>query len=183
MNNVFFTSDLHFDHQNIMRFCPETRRFDSVEAMNEGIVENWNKTVRPNDTIYILGDIAFNPQRGIQWVKRLHGKKHLLRGNHDRKFLKQPDAFCLFESISDYSNINVGDRQIVLFHYPIWEWDGAFRGAWHFHGHVHGKQIGVPGKIFDVGLDTTLVKGNELRPFSLDELKPYMDSIASRRNF
>lgn len=83
-SGVFFTSDLHFRHGNIIKYC--NRPFETVQEQTEKLIENWNKTVPDTATVFILGDFAFatkNQQRTI--LQRLTGKKYLILGNH--KFL------------------------------------------------------------------------------------------------
>ena len=77
---VFFTSDFHFDHRNIIAYCQ--RPFASVEEMNESLIERFNETVGTSDTVYILGDLVMG--RDLSCVERLNGRKFLLMGNHDR---------------------------------------------------------------------------------------------------
>lgn len=82
MNEIFFTSDTHFCHQP--SFLWEPRGFSSVEKMNEAIIENWNKIVKPNDIVYHLGDTMLNDnEKGIECFKRLNGQIFLIFGNHD----------------------------------------------------------------------------------------------------
>ena len=98
---TFVTSDLHFDHKNIMTFCPRTRsRFSDVNHMNESMMEEWNDTASPEDLTFILGDIAFcNAEKAIAYLKRLNGDKILIKGNHDRKLLKDPGFRACFKEI------------------------------------------------------------------------------------
>ena len=61
MNNIFFTSDQHFGHKGMVHFTrkdgTKLRPYDSVESMNESLVENYNKVVKPGDIVYFLGDV------------------------------------------------------------------------------------------------------------------------------
>lgn len=83
MGQVFFTSDHHFGHQNIISYC--ARPWDSVEEMTEGLVEAWNETVHPDDLVYYLGDFAMGRiDDTLPIVGRLNGTKLLVPGNHDR---------------------------------------------------------------------------------------------------
>ena len=78
----FFSSDGHWGHNNILRYCPD-RPWKTVEEMNEGLINNWNSVVTQDDVVYYIGDfsMAFRPVETI--TKRLLGEKHLLVGNHD----------------------------------------------------------------------------------------------------
>lgn len=79
--SVFFTADLHFGHRRILEHVP-SRPWLDVEAMNVGLVERWNATVRPGDTVYVLGDMALSPSK-LGPVAGLNGRKVLIAGNHD----------------------------------------------------------------------------------------------------
>lgn len=157
--NTWITSDLHFGHANIMKFCPETRaRFKGdVNLMNELMVKEWNERVQPNDHVYILGDVAFLPAAAaVALVSRCHGAKTLVAGNHDRKLLQSEEFRALFESIHDYLDLRYDGHKIVMFHYPIAEWDQVHKGSLHFHGHLHGHKSGLEAfRSLDVGMDAT----------------------------
>ena len=159
MTKTFITSDIHFGHQNIMKFCPESRaRFkNDVDYMNEQIVQEWNEVVGPDDHTYILGDVSFmNWQKTVSYVMRLNGAKTLIKGNHDHKLVQSADFRDCFIEIADYKTITVDKVRISMFHYPICEWDQMHRGAVHFHGHTHGNKTGLEGsRALDVGMDVT----------------------------
>lgn len=162
MPNVFFTSDLHFGHQNVIRF--DNRPFDSVEQMDNELRTRWNNRVSKQDVVYVLGDISwYGNEKTYDIISSLNGQKHLIKGNHDK--LSQR-VKSLFVSVSGYSEITYGNKQrIVLCHYPIIFYNGQHSGATHFYGHVHTtaeygmvKQYiadsirkGVPCKMFNVG--------------------------------
>jgi calcineurin-like phosphoesterase family protein len=78
---IFFTSDHHFDHANIIKYC--NRPFLSVDEMNEEIVKRWNQVVDANDTVYYLGDFSLGKGSVEKFVPRLNGEKYLVMGNHD----------------------------------------------------------------------------------------------------
>jgi calcineurin-like phosphoesterase family protein len=155
----WITSDLHFGHANIMRFCPTARaRFkDDVEYMNEQMVREWNDTIAPEDTVYILGDVAFLPaDKAVRILQRLNGTKILVEGNHDRKLLNDPVFRRCFAEIHQYLCITYEKTRVVMFHYPIAEWDQMHRGAVHFYGHLHGGVSGLEKyRARDMGMDAT----------------------------
>lgn len=157
----FFTSDTHFGHQNIIRFCD--RPFSSVEEMNEALVENWNNVVSEDDEIFHLGDVALG--KWVEWdgiLTRLNGHKTLVVGNHERIFKGETEKnrrrfadeyVKWFDEITD----NVEDFElsdgtpVSLSHFP-YEADhienGRFmehrlpdRGRTLIHGHTHLNQI------------------------------------------
>jgi calcineurin-like phosphoesterase family protein len=157
--NTYITSDLHFGHKNILKFCPATRaRFrDDVEYMNEAMVKEWNDIVQPSDLVYILGDVAFLPaQKATQIMQRLNGRKILVEGNHDRKLLQDESFRNCFEEVHKYLDITYNGHKCVMFHYPIAEWDQMHRGSLHFHGHLHGGESGLEKfRARDMGMDAT----------------------------
>jgi calcineurin-like phosphoesterase family protein len=159
MTKTFVTSDLHFGHKNIMKFCPVTRaRFrDDVDYMNSAMVEEWNDRVQTEDTVYILGDVAFmSGSDAGRMMRRLNGRKILVEGNHDKKTLKDATFYNAFEEVHKYLDINYDGHKIVMFHYPIAEWDQMHRGALHFYGHLHGGVSGLEKyRALDVGMDAT----------------------------
>lgn len=156
---TWITSDLHFGHTNIMKFCPQSRaRFrNDVNYMNEQMVIEWNSFVQPEDLVYILGDVAFLPaQKAAEYMRRCNGRKILVQGNHDRKALNDPSFRGCFEEIHHYLDITYNGHKIIMSHYPFLEWDQMHRGALHFHGHLHGGVTNQEQyRCMDVGMDST----------------------------
>jgi len=156
---TYITSDLHFGHTNIMKFCPVTRaRFrNDVSYMDNAMIKEWNDIVEPEDLVYILGDVAFcNAQKATEIMRRLNGTKILVEGNHDRKALNDPSFRGCFKEVHKYLDINYDGNKCVMFHYPIAEWDQMHRGALHFHGHLHGGVSGLEKyRCRDMGMDAT----------------------------
>jgi calcineurin-like phosphoesterase family protein len=163
---IFFTSDTHFGHEPIIRLGK--RPFASVEEMDQLLIERWNERVGPDDTVYHLGDFCYRSARSIADYRReLNGTIHLIKGNHDT--LSEADV-SLFASISLISEITVHGQSIVLCHYPFREWDRAWRGAWHFFGHVHGRLQDEPlGYSLDVGVDA-----HDFRAWTFEEIAAVM---------
>jgi calcineurin-like phosphoesterase family protein len=159
--SVFFTADTHFgDHRtiNIAR-----RPFADTAAMDTALVDRWNAVVGPQDVVWHLGDVARRPADVAGLLARLHGTKHLLRGNND------PDATLAapgWASVADYAEITLDDRRLVLCHYPFRSWNGQHRGAINLHGHSHGR-LKPMLRQFDVGVD---VEGHDYAPVGLDSL-------------
>lgn len=170
--NVFFSSDTHFFHDNIIKYC--NRPFSSTEEMNEKIIENWNSYVKDNDIIYHLGDFSINSRdreknkSKEQLLKktfgRLKGKKILIYGNHDIAFL---DLYRdLFIEVMPYKEIKIDNKIWILCHYPIEEWNGSHSGVGiHLHGHSHGTGTVKPNRI-DVGVDC-----HNFFPLEINEIK------------
>lgn len=168
--SIFFTADTHFCHKNIIKY--EDRPFNSVEEMNEIMIQKWNAKVKPIDSIYILGDFIFSD--GItanQLVKRLNGKKYLIKGNHD-SFLKDKSFDrSQLEWIKYYYMLRDNNIKYALFHYPIAVWDCKHYGSIHLYGHVHSnKDSHHPLLInlvnaFNVGVDV-----NNYEPVNISEI-------------
>lgn len=155
---TWITSDLHFGHKNIMKFCPVTRqRYKTVEDMDNEMITEWNSTVKPTDTVYILGDVSFaGVNRTVEILDHLNGSKILVIGNHDKK-LMQHEAFreC-FESTQHYLEINYAGTMVIMSHFPFAEWDQMHRGAVHFYGHLHQNTVdGNKYRARNVGMDCT----------------------------
>lgn len=155
---TWITSDLHFSHANIQKFCPATRgHYEDVVDMNERMISEWNARVAPDDTVYILGDVAFcSADKAAEMVNRLNGVKHLIVGNHDEKNLKQSQFRACFASVQHYLRLVYEKRVVVMSHFPFLEWDQMHRGSLHFFGHVHGNKTGQESfRCMDVGMDAT----------------------------
>lgn len=160
---IFFTSDQHFNHNKIISYCK--RPFQTIEEMNQVLIERWNSKVSDNDEVYILGDFAFKDHK--QFFETLKGKKHLIAGSHD-VFGKEIGETCL-ESISKYKEIRFEKRVFVLSHCPLRCWEHAQNGSIHLFGHEHGR-IQTYNLSMDVGVDT-----NNFFPYSLPEILLKMD--------
>jgi len=172
----FITSDLHFGHANIMKFCPVTRAgFTDVSDMDEQMIREWNKEVSVEDEVFILGDVAFcNAQKATVIMRRLNGTKILIEGNHDVKNLNDPEFRACFKEIHKYLRYNHNGTIVCMFHFPIFDHDQAARGSIMLHGHRHGNPHNIPGRIMDVGFDAT---GKVVS--SLDDIVQKMQSIDS----
>lgn len=155
--NIFFTSDTHFYHNNIIKYCPNSRgQFSNVEEMNEAIITTWNDKVKNNDIVYHLGDFAFaNIENAINIAKQLNRKElRLIIGNHDTKLLKNEDFCKQFSWIKIYNEEKILGENFVMMHFPIASWHRKNYGAIMLHGHCHGTPSNVSGRIKDVGWDT-----------------------------
>jgi calcineurin-like phosphoesterase family protein len=122
------------------------------------MISDWNSKVDQNDTVYILGDVAFcNPTKAVGFLNRLNGTKILIEGNHDTKLLRDREFRNCFAEVHKYLRISYNGTLVIMFHYPIhFEWDQAHRGSVHFFGHVHGKETGLEEyRARDAGYDAT----------------------------
>ncbi|MDU1890082.1 MAG: metallophosphoesterase family protein [Dysgonomonas sp.] len=170
---IWFTSDTHFGHKNIIKFSE--RPFVDVDEMNETMIQRWNEVVGENDIVYHLGDFAFLTAGKLrQIISRLNGKICLIKGNHDESVSSCSECF---EWIKDYYELIVDDeeayrckRLIVLLHYPLREWNGSHHGTWHLYGHVHGETEDDEKSLsFDVGVDC-----HNFYPLSYQDVKDIM---------
>ena len=134
----YYLADPHFGHENIIRLC--NRPFSSVEEMNTVMMNNWNRIVRPNDDIFIGGDFSFRSDKSVDFLDSLNGRKHLIIGNHDVKNLKNKEFRDRFIEIADIITVKDNGVRIVICHYPMVEWNGMYRDAWHFFGHIHNSE-------------------------------------------
>ena len=173
MNEIWFTSDTHFSHGNLMQHCPARQACRTEQEMIEVMIRNWNERIRPKDTVYHIGDFGGkDASLDVRIARRLNGRLHYVPGNHDRKLLNQPGfkERCSILYPYSYAEISINKQKIVLSHYPIWEWNQLHRGWWHLHGHLHAKPHNIPGKIKDVGVD-----GNDLKPYHYEDIRRFMD--------
>ena len=174
---IWFTSDTHFGHANILRFSK--RPFKDVEQMDAMLIKNWNSVVGYQDDVYHLGDFSLtSAERSLRILEQLNGNKHLIKGNHEKSVLEKSFTREKFAWIKDYYELKVddldakGNRQsIVLLHYAMKVWNKSHHGSWHLYGHSHGS---LPDDInslsFDVGVDS-----HNYFPISYDEVKRIMN--------
>ena len=139
----FFTADLHFGHNNVINFTnpdgSKCRDFDTIEEMEDAMVQAHNEIVKPTDKVYMLGDIAFNA-RGLDRVKQMNGIKILIKGNHDNlKLHKYVDVF------KDIRGCHVTNG-IVFTHIPI-HVEQLGRFGCNVHGHLHSNRVLLDGAI------------------------------------
>jgi calcineurin-like phosphoesterase family protein len=184
--NTWFTSDNHFGHANIIKFCK--RPYKDVEEMDRWMIRDWNEFVAPEDTVYLLGDFAFynDSKKIIDILSRLNGIKHFTFGNHDKQIhVIQNNSSLIqpFASYAYYREITVEGQAIVLCHYAMRAWNRSGRGSWMLFGHTHNK-LPPYGKSVDVGVDSTSITGKaEYRPFSFGEIKRFLDSRKIENEF
>ena len=174
MSEIFFTSDTHFCHKPEFLWSP--RGFTNVDDMNEAIVENWNKVVKPHDIVYHLGDTILNDtEKGIEYFKRLNGEIFLIWGNHDT----QNRMNALFEACRNklmggwYAFvIKHGKQSIYLSHYPTltanFDDKHFSQHVINLHGHTHQRtnwlQLDNPF-MYHVGVDS-----HNCTPVHIDEV-------------
>lgn len=158
---VWFTSDLHFSHANVIKYS--NRPFKDVKEMNEAMILKWNTVVKPGDRVYVLGDASFDSEENtLKILKRLMGQKYLIYGNHDKKVIRKSKILQdQFVWCRDLETIKISDKtayegkqRIVLCHYAMRVWEKSHFGAWQLYGHSHGNLKDDPNALqLDVGVD------------------------------
>jgi calcineurin-like phosphoesterase family protein len=170
MPNIFFASDHHFDHANILTFKRDNgtplREFESVSHMNEHMVNCHNSVVKPGDKVYFLGDVCMDRKsRGLEILARMNGEKVLIKGNHDQ--CKPADYLRYFKDIR-------GSHQfegLIMTHIPIHS-ESLARWGLNVHGHLHYNVVRMPlsqipdKRYFNVGMERI-----NYTPISLEEIK------------
>jgi calcineurin-like phosphoesterase family protein len=163
---IYYTSDLHFLHQNIIKYC--SRPFSDVQEMGIRLISNWNARVKPEDEVYLIGDVHMGNKAYIpHHVNQLNGKIILIKGNHDLH--RSGNLWNQFKQskISEYHDeLYLEDSGIRLYlrHEPRMDWKPDERAQYHLTGHVHNAWRRV-GNIINVGVDVW-----NYQPVTLTEL-------------
>lgn len=175
MVKIWFTSDSHFGHRNIIKYCK--RPFSSAEEMDEVMTDKWNEVVGDRDWVFHLGDFYCGKSRrdAEKIFDSLNGKKFLIKGNHDRKIVtKLPweriyDTYHLkLRTIPTWQNCK---QEVFLSHYSHRVWNKSFHGVGHLWGHSHGG-MDFYQKSFDVGVDC-----HDFYPISWEKVQNYFDVL------
>lgn len=140
----YYIADLHFFHA-AMNDRMDHRGFGSMEEMNEYMIMKWNKKVKRNDEVFIIGDLSWGTAEETNaLLKRLNGKLYLIQGNHDIFLSKRKMDLTLFQWVKSYEEVSDNKRKVVLCHYPIICYNGQYRldkdgnpKTYMLYGHVH----------------------------------------------
>ena len=180
MTTIWYTADTHFGHANIIKHC--NRPFETVEEMDEALIEKWNSLVGSNDIVYHLGDVGMGSDtHTLECVGRLNGRKRLIYGNHDsvhprhRKAApRQRQWMKFFESINAFDMHKIAGREVMLSHFPyagdhtdedrMSPWRLRNEHRFLLHGHVHDAWILEEGQ-YNVGVDV-----HDFLPVSLEHV-------------
>ncbi len=188
---MWYTSDVHFGHKNILKFCRDTRRGKTIEEHDELMIEQWNSQVEPNDEVWHLGDFCFykDIEQITKLLDRLHGRINLILGNHDlwvQKFHKEIQGY--FRSIQHYKlqvlrfpypdTPQTVKYKIALFHFPMELWERCSNQTIHLHGHCHGHLYKDEYRRMDVGIDGR--PDNKMALYSLEEILEIMKTRRSK---
>jgi len=185
---TWFTADLHFGHRNMVNWRNKRGcNFADADEMNEFIIERYNSVVKPDDEVYLLGDLVMGTiADNLPLLERLNGTKFSTIGNHDRPFDCKPHRYQ--EWIDKYQEVGVKfvsdfmwcdsfgsfsashfpfsgdhtDRERFLDRRPV------DKGQWLVHGHVH-EAWRVNGRQINVGVDVW-----DFEPVSLEQIQYIM---------
>ena len=164
MANVFFTSDLHLDHENMVDFRNKVhnKSWSNANDVNQWLLEQWNSRVRSKDLVWVLGDISWS-KSGLEWLALMNGTKRLILGNHDTEMLHVTDMLPYFESIHSV----VKKYGVVMTHVPIHTESLEYRWDYNMHGHIHDKDQDIKDpRYLNVNVDV-----RDGIPLSLDEVR------------
>lgn len=180
-DRLFFTSDIHFFHNNILKYCD--RPFSDVHEMNQEIVSRWNARVPKNAVVIIAGDVALGGKSSAPELAKilasLNGRLFLVPGNHDDYILESDECLEHIEVLTPTIEIRVPDleapsnrQRIILSHYAQKVWNRSHRGTWMLYGHSHHTMAPDYNiKSFDVGMDG---EGYGYAPISYEFVKNLM---------
>lgn len=195
MSNIYFSSDFHLGHTNISgpkqsQWKSGYRNFNSVEQMNQTILQNINKTVKYDDTLIFAGDFCFGGHENTPLYRNQINCHNVIwiDGNHDsnqwkydKEFLwtgyNKPNYINNLKITPNISiNIEIENQKIFISHYKHGIWEGSHKGYWHLYGHSHASaEHWEIGKSMDIGIDNAYKILGEYRPFSFYEIKKIMD--------
>ena len=194
---IWFTSDNHIHHRNILKHCPERQNICSakdendVEAWDKWMIDKWNSTIGKKDIVYILGDFIFGSQESARKaLQNLHGKKFLILGNHDKGVDKLENYFeqITQQKLVTFKKSNFDfldeDFQVFMCHYPMVTWASKHYGVINAHGHCHGRlddynEASTELRV-DVGIDGKLANFNFI---TLEQLYRYFKEKTKGEKF
>lgn len=177
MSGIFITSDEHYGHANIIKFCK--RPFADITEMREELIRRHNAKVPKNSNVVTihLGDMFWRTVPVLEarmTIARLNGSHAFIYGNHDELIAGNESLEGMFQWVEG-SNKASGTRiikwnghEITLCHYAMTVWDNSHRGSWQLYGHSHGE-LRTFGKSFDIGVDC-----HNFEPWSMEEIEAEM---------
>lgn len=175
---VFFTSDQHFFHANILSYCPN-RIFANIEEMNSGLIVNHNSVVKTDDEVYHVGDFSFREDQIESILSQLNGTHYLISGNHDKTFIKKDKSGAATRRYIGYGFKKIYNElylnPFLINHFPYGATDSGHearymeyrpkdKGSWLLCGHTHSTTA-VNGRMINVGVDAW-----DCKPVSYDTL-------------
>jgi len=184
---LWFTSDLHFGHEAVIRYA--NRPFTDLATMHEALITNWNQRVKPDDTIYVVGDLALCRFSDFEpLAQRLQGRKFLIQGNHDHYSLAQYGRVGF--TVLQEAKLKLAGRMVRLSHYPWalpwWKRPFAYKSELRFmelrpprvpgeilmHGHTHQRYRTTQDGRLHIGVDAW-----DYRPVSAREIESLLSQM------
>lgn len=157
--NTFFIADLHFGHTNIIKY--ESRPFETVEQMDQHIVDMWNSVVKKEDKVFVLGDVSiYGRETTTRLLQAMKGQKILIMGNHDKGRSVTFWKAVGFHEVIKYPIIY--KEFYMLSHEPLYV--NEHMPYLNIHGHIHGRKI--EGQYFNVGVEVL-----NFVPISFEQIK------------
>lgn len=179
---LFFSSDQHFGHKNVLNFCK--RPFINVKEMNQALIDNWNSVIGHDDIVFVLGDMFwFHSRHEIsKLIRKLNSKEiYIVPGNHCKRTAYElcDERVILLDDVSAIYLREEGKPQIIaeiiVSHCPLMTWPHRDQGAYNLFGHIHSgpmcqnkidRDLPLWDKQYDVGVDN-----NNYTPISFEEIK------------
>lgn len=170
--NIWFTSDFHWCHKNILSY--DKRPFTDINVHDETIFENLIATVKPGDDLYYLGDLGWfktkeDLKKVTDWLFKLRAFRKVnlffIKGNHDHK-----ETIKIYQDVGTYlgeqKRVSIGGTDVILNHFPMRSWNRSHHGSFHLYGHHHGDIEHTPwGRSMDVAINL-----NNYFPFNWDDI-------------
>lgn len=196
MNKVWFGSDLHLGHENVLRYTQRGKLFSDIREHDLSLTSTFNATVGPTDDVYLVGDVAMYKSKWAcaEAIDKLNGRKHLVIGNHDEDLVEFYRSTGLFAEVESLLTLKFNRKHVVMCHYPIAYWKLADKTGWMLHGHFHGEYPYADYnldkyRIMDVGYDALVdlrmsdwdgsppeeLRPGLYRPIDFDTIVEYFD--------
>ena len=170
MGKIYLTSDLHFGHEREFLYGP--RNFASIQEHDEAVIERWNSLIQEDDDVYVLGDLMLNDnEHGLECLRRLNGRLHLVRGNHDTD--ARWSMYISLPNVVEMNNVIIMKYRkyhFYLSHYPTLtanlEKESLHQCTINLFGHTHQKMNFFQDMpfMYHVGLDS-----HDCHPVLLDD--------------
>lgn len=173
---TWIVSDTHFGHENCYKFTdmrtgelirPWAKTASEADAI---MMAKWNDHIAPNDKVYHLGDVAI-PRSGLKCMEKLHGKKVLIRGNHD--IFRMADYAEYFYDIRGTHKID----NLILSHYPIHHESIPVWCINNIHGHTHTNMVRLEDDSLDHRYTNVCIEHTNQAPVELDQLRDEIKTL------
>jgi len=174
--NIWFSSDWHLSHSNIIRYC--NRPFSSIQEMDDTILKNFFDVVENRDEFYYLGDLSFNREIAREFFNRALNKQlkiHFVFGNHDNKIRDIIRFYSAY--FGDMLQLDIDNTSITMTHFAMRVWNKSHFNSWNLYGHSHAT-LPPEGKQWDVGVDN-----NSFKPLHFEEVKKIMSDRPDNFNY